>query len=455
MTEVELPKIPEALSAEALFRYCVVVFVLARVTLGHSRAEAIAEAIDEPHLTVIGIPRGVSRRSLYRWLAAYQSGGIAALEPAQRKGSASVLSPKFLELLRDEKSKDPLASIPEIIRRARELGTLSGDERVHRVTAYRAAKRLGLPLTGRIAKRHTDMRRFAHPHRMRMVLVDGKHFRAGAGRLKRVAFFFIDDCSRRALGVVVGPSESTLLLLRGLLLVIRHFGLMDVLYFDRGAGFNSRDSHAVCVNLGIHFIHGRKRYPEGHGKIEAFNKTAHHDVLRGLLRPEVDSDFGSLELRLSHYLEQQYNPRPHESLADQQSPLQRWNADERPLRFPRDHEDLQRRFLVTHGRRVSADNIVSLGSVAYELPRGHAHVRVQLHRQTLDGSVWLPHDGKLVRLHPVDLAHNAEARRASPLPPAATDNAEAPVTAAALAFERDFGPVTDPAGNPARRSRKP
>jgi len=453
MAEVELPKTTDALSAEALFRYCVVAFVLARETIGDTRAEAITEALDEPHLTVTGLIRAVSRRSLYRWIAAYKCGGIAALEPAKREASATALSPAFLDALRDQKTKDPLASIPEIIRRARELGTLSVDEPVNRVTAYRAAKRLGLPLTGRVAKRHTDMRRFAFANRMRMVLVDGKHFRAGAGRLKRVAFFFIDDCSRRIVGVVVGPSESTILLLRGLLLVIRHFGLMDVLYFDRGPGFISGDTHAVCVNLGIHFIHGRKRYPEGHGKIEAFNKTAQHDVLRGLLRPEVDSDFGSLELRLRHYAEDQYNPRPHESL-DGHSPAERWNADDRPLRFPRDQEDLHRRFFVTHSRHVSADNVVSLSSVAYELPRGHARSWVQLHRQTLDGSIWLPHDGKLVRLHPVDLARNAEARRASPLTPGAIDNGEAPVTAAALAFERDFGPVTDPTGNPARRSRK-
>ena len=299
------------------------------------------------------------------------------------------------------------------------------------------------------------MRRFAYPHRMRMVLVDGKHFRAGHARLKRVALFFIDDCSRRVLGVVVGTSESTELLLRGLLLVILHFGLMDLLYFDRGPGFNSRDTHAVCVRLGVHFIHGRKRYPEGHGKIERFNKTAHNDVLRGLCRAEVDPALGSLELRLRHYAEQQYNVRGHESL-DDLSPADCWDADERPLRFPRDQDDLRSRFLVTEVRRVSTDNVVSVHGVSYEVPRGHARDRIELRRQTLDGSLWAPHDGRLVRLHPVDLAHNAEAHRADPRSVHPTDDqAELPVTAAALAFARDFGPLPDPAGDAARRCRKP
>ncbi len=133
VTDVDLPRVPATLSAEALFRYCVVAFVLARVTLGHSRAEAIAQAIDEPHLTVSGGVRAVSRRSLYRWLAAFESGGVAALEPAQRERSATALSAKFLELLRTQKTDDPLASIPEIIRRARELGTrhFQPDEHQH------------------------------------------------------------------------------------------------------------------------------------------------------------------------------------------------------------------------------------------------------------------------------------------------------------------------------------
>ena len=441
MSEVELPAPVVTLSAEALFRCHVVLFVLSHQRLGQARPMAIALALDEPHITATGRLRAVSRRTLYRWLGAYERGGAAALEPATRTVAGTALPEPFLEFLRVQKQEDPFVSVPEVIRRARESGTLRADEAIDRVTVYRAARRLELPLTSRVAKRHSDMRRFTYPHRMRMVLVDGKHFRAGVGRLKRVALFFIDDCSRRVLAVVVGPSESTRLTLRGLLLVIRHFGLMDLLYFDHGAGFDSGDTHAVCRNLGVCFIHGRKRYPEGHGKIEAFNRTAHHDVLRGLLRPEVDADFGSLELRLRHYVEHQYNPRVHESLAGL-SPLQRWDRDDRPLRFPRDHEDLQRRFLVTETRRVSADNVISVDSVAFEVPRGHARTQIEVRRHTLDDSLWILHEGRLVRLHPVDLAFNAEDRRAAPRSPEPDDERyPAPITAAAMAFERDFGPL--------------
>ena len=455
MANIELPKTPLTLSPEALFRYQVISFVFTREALGEVRAVAVAEAVAITHTTETGQDRTVRLRTLYRWLAAYKREGVSGLEPAARQVEPTALSAEFLEFLRVEKTTDPKASIPEIIRRARQQQVISADEPVSRATVYRAAVRLELSLTQRSSKRDADMRRFAYPNRMRMVLVDGKHFRAGAARLKRVAFFFIDDCTRRILGVVVGTSESTELFMRGLFQVILQFGLMDILYFDRGPGFNSHDTHAVCVRLDILFIHGKKRYPEGHGKVERVNETAWNDILRGLCRPEVDPALGSLELRLRHYAEHQYNIREHESLAGL-SPAARWDSDERPLRFPSSLEDLRSRFLVTEGRRVSNDNIVSVDGVSYEMPRGHAGDHVKLHRQTLDGSIWASHQGRLVRLHPVDLTQNAESRRADPsAKDSSADLREPPLTAAAMAFNRDFGPLPDPTGAPARRSTKP
>lgn len=454
MAEIELPQTPITLSAEALFRYQVIALVLTHVALGQTRSNAIDEAVEATHLTEMGEARSVSRRTLYRWLSAYERSGAAGLEQATRQVAPTALSEEFVGFLRSQKTKDPAASIPEVIRRAREKRLLGDEQAVCRITVYRAAVRLALPLTKRASKRDTDMRRFAYPNRMRMVLVDGKHFRAGRERLKRVAFFFIDDCTRRVLAVVVGTSESTELLLRGLFLVILHFGLMDILYFDRGPGFNSNDTHAVCIRLEIRYIHGKKRYPEGHGKVERFNQTAQCDVLRGLCRPEVDPDIGSLELRLRHYVEHDYNVRKHESLEDS-SPVARWDADERPLRFPRDQQELRSRFLVTETRRVSSDNVVSVDGVSYEVPRGHARDTIELRRQTLDGSLWAPHEGRLVQLHPVDLAHNAQDRRANPSPSPTDDQREPPVTAACMSFDRHFGPLPDVASNPARRSPKP
>jgi transposase InsO family protein len=448
MTEIDLPVTPAAVSAEALFRYRVVAEVLARVALGVSHATAIEDATAEVYVVVdVGAARtrSISRRTLYRWLARFELGGVAALEPAPRARRPSLAVPdKLVAFLRAEKTRDPAASVPELLRRADARGEL-GVEAPHRATVHRVLSALDVPLTRTSTKRDADVRRFAYPHRMRMMLVDGKHFRAGGARLRRVAFFFLDDCARRVLGVAVGTSESALLLLRGLFEVLCRYGLMDILYLDRGPGFIADDTHAVCLRLGVRVILGKRRYPEGHGKIERFNRTAWNDCLRGLRDPAVDPECSALELRLRHYIDTQYNVRPHEALSGK-SPRERFDADERELRFARSQGELRERFFVTETRKVSADNVLSLDGVDYEVARGHARTRIVVYRHTLDGHLAILHDGRLVRLHPVDLAHNAERPRGAARSRDSVDDGEAPTTAAALAFDRDFGPVTDPDG---------
>jgi len=64
-----------------------------------------------------------------------------------------------------------------------------------------------------------------------MVLADGKHFRAGAKRLRRVALFFLDDSTRYGLEVVVGTAESA-----PLFLTVGHGDVDDLLTDAVGHG---------------------------------------------------------------------------------------------------------------------------------------------------------------------------------------------------------------------------
>jgi transposase InsO family protein len=445
MTDIELPKTPAAISTEALFRYRIVAHVLARVAIGVPRADAVREITGdaEEHLEVrSGRVRTVSARTAYRWLAAYAKGGVVGLEPSASSREMEIAQ-ELLDFLYAEKTADAKASVPELLRRAA-LRNIAGAGQVHRTTAYRALCRMHVPTSAVSSKRDADMRRFAYAHRMRMVLVDGKHFRAGQRRLRRVAFFFIDDCTRLLLGVAIarGKGEPTRVFLCGLFEMICRYGLPDIIYFDGGSAFRSDDAHAVCTRLEIRFIHGTRRYPEGHAKIERFHRTAWNDCLRGLAAPDVDPDPRSLELRLRHYLETQYNCRPHEGIGNL-TPRAKWDADTRPLRFPASVDDLRERFFVSETRKVSADNIVQVGGTDYETPRGNARTRIEVRRHTINGRVVILHKGRLVELHPVDLARNAESARAVPKTDDA-DSRETPITAAALAFDRDFGPVTSP-----------
>jgi putative transposase len=437
------PKSPLLVSTEALFRYQLVARVRAKELGGLPRTDAVSAVVAEAHVTGANTLRRVSARTLRRWLQAFDAGGIVALEPKARPHveTSAALTDALVEFFRTEKHADPLASVPELIRRARERGVIAASESIDRVTAYRACVRMSLPTTRRAQKRESDQRRFAYPHRMMMVLSDGKHFRAGVRRTRRVALFFLDDATRFGLHVVVGASESTELFLRGLYEVIRRFGLMSIVFLDHGPGFISHDTRAVFPRLeNAALIFGTEGYPEGHGKIERFHQTAWSGVLRSLVGAvDIDDSFGSLELRLGHFLSQQYNHWPHESLGGE-TPASRWDRDSRPLRMPESEHDLRERFVLTETRKVSNDNVVKFESTAFEVPRGYAGTDIPVRRHLLDPSLWILHHGRLVQIHPVDLARNAFDRRAHHAA-APEPEGTVPVTAATIAFHRDFGPI--------------
>jgi transposase InsO family protein len=443
--------------AEALFRYQVVSQVLSREAAGIVLSEAVKNAAGMEHVCPEGKERKISKRSIYRWLDAFKRHGFEGLLPKARGRTedSMALSRALLDYFVEQKKADPRASIPELIKRARVLGLIQPRELVNRVAVWRALNRRGIDTCHRKSQKANDCRRYAYPHRMDMVLCDGKHFRAGINRVRRVALFYLDDCTRNVLNAVVGTSETTTLFLRGLFETIRTYGFMSALYVDRGSGFMAHDAVDVLRKLNVLFIHGSKGYPQGRGKIERFNRTAFEQAIRFLnANPEVDADCGSLEQRLRHYIRHQYAEAPHEGL-DNSCPLDCFQNDTRSLRFAQSMEELQQAFVLHTTRRVSFDNVISLNSVAFEVPRGHAGARIELHRNVLDDSVRIAHEGRLVRIMPVDLHANARDSRAngprddgasSPLPPKSCSQ---------MVFEKDFKPVVDAQGGYSGTPHKP
>ena len=438
-------------STDALFRYQIISQVIARRYGGESLAGAVAAVADMAHLHLDGSMRKVSARSVYRWFELHEEGKIAALERKQGGRQAEpVLSEKFLTFLANQKKLDPSASIPELIQRARELSIVPANARIERSTVYRSCRRLGIPVRRKKGAKDRDSRRFRYPHRMDMVLCDGKHFRAGATRSKRVVLFFIDNATRFVLHAVVDTSESAEFFLRGFYECILKSGLMSILYLDGGPGFVAGDTLAVAAALNISLIQGEARYPEGHGAIERFNRTAKADLLRGLDgRADVDPSCRALEIRIQHYVHQIYNVRPHEGL-NNDTPLERFQADERALRFPDSTEALRDQFEISVERRVTNDHTISIDSVHYEVPRGYAGHKVTLRRALLSGAIRFVHEGRVIDLHPVNLEANARSKRSRAAGAQIEESEETrsplPRSAADLRFEQDFGPIVDDEG---------
>jgi putative transposase len=411
---------------------------------GLARPEAIEQVATQRHFDLEGNERTVSARTLYRWLSCFEQGGPDALLPATRTGGPVVLRQELLAFFRDQKQADPRTSVPELIRRASATGRIAAHEKIERTTVWRALKRMGVPTNRPKSPKVRDCRRFAYPHRLDMVLCDGKHFRAGVGRRKRVALFFLDDATRFALEVVVGTSESASLFLRGLYRCILHYGLMIRLFVDNGSGFIALDTLAVACKLAVQLIHGSAGYPEGHGKIERFNRTVLEQVLRLLSgNPEIDPQTQALELRLRDFIQERYNHTPHEAL-DGATPWERFHQDPRALRFHQHTEQLRQAFVLREHRRVSLDHIVQIDGVAYETPLGLRGQEVELYRHLIEGTVSLLHEGRLLQLAAVDVHANARDRRARGQEE--PSSSAPPPSAAQIAFEQAYRPVVDAEG---------
>jgi putative transposase len=438
------------ISAKMLLRYRVVSAVKVLLLTGRKRSTALSAVAGQVYPDDEGNVHRFSRRTVQRWYTAFEKKGVDGLrdESRQRCDSSVVLKPEFLAYLQKQKKDDPHASIPELLRRARQSGALHPGEKVDRTTVWRALRRMGVA-TRRMRKVEIDdKRRFAFVERMQMVLVDFKHFRAGPTRAKRLAIYFLDDATRFGLGVLVGTEgEKPIYTLRGLLEVFKAYGVMLALYLDGGSGFKAHDVHAVLTRFKIPFIHGTANYPEGHGKIERFNRSALARVLRSFDGADwLDPHPDVLTLRLRHDLFQVYNHLPHESL-EGDSPYQRWQASKQPLRPGPSTQKFEDFFVVKERRTVSNDHCIKFRSVAYEVPTGLAGQRIIVERALLEnGALYLRHNGKRIRLHPVDLAFNARSGRARGGEVEDEPSGSLPKNASSLSFDAEFGSILDPDG---------
>ena len=402
----------KSLSGQALFRYRVVSEVLVSELRGEVRAQAVRRAASHVHLGPDGRPRQVGLRSVYRWLSAFHKHGVVGLEDRSRGKNTTdgVLDSGLVQFLIDQKEEDPRASIPQLLDRAVHVGLLKTRTEVDRTTVWRAFKRRGVSTRRRLA-RAALQKRFGMAHRTQMVLCDGKHFLAGPTKKRRVALFFIDDATRYIPTVIVGPSESSALFLRGAYHLFRRVGRVDALYMDNGSGFTASDTTQVLASLKIGHILGTAGYPEGKGKVERFNRTVQEHLLRHLSHPDVDPDFKALELRIEHFLREEYHHWRHEGLGGKTTPHECFFHDERALR-PFEEEALRAHFFVTEKRKVSNDHVVKLNGEAWEVPLGLARKTVNIQRDVLGRErFFLDHQGRRLKLERVDREANARARR--------------------------------------------
>lgn len=270
----------------------------------------------------------VTVRTLQRWLARFQSGGLAALvrKPRKDKGRVRAISEPALARVIALRKEEPARSTPtliDIVERADEVakGALRRST-LDRHLDHRAASRRMMHVLG--AKRHVKL---AFPRPLDFVVGDfhqGPYYRDVHGEIRRAVLgVFIDHCSRYVPESRYGTTEDQMHVRRGLRALCTTVGPPHKLYVDGGPGYQGARFELGCSQLGIEVAHSAPYVSEGRGLVERFNKTTKEAFeIEVRLRPEPPT-LDELNAFWWAWLDERYHRRDHSELGE--PPHDRWH----------------------------------------------------------------------------------------------------------------------------------
>lgn len=357
-----------------------------------------------------GTVRHFAAATIERWLRDYKKGGFEALFPECRSdvGVPRKLDQELQDTIRYMKEKYPHMPAAVLYRQLLTDGTIK-EGQVSLSTVGRFIKQLEYDEEFAVAK---DMRRYERPHINEVWCGDscaGPYITTPDKKKHRVyVIALIDDASRMITGIDVFFNDNFVNLMSVMKGAVARFGRPKVWNFDNGSSYRNKQMELLAARIGsvIHYCHPYS--PTEKSKIERWFRT-----LREQWMSTLDMrDFHSLdELRgsLTAYV-QGYNQRPHTSLKGQ-SPSDRFFSEpEQIVRL--EPGKIEHDFLLEIERRVSADNVVTIGQVEYEVDCRFSKRRICLRYSPDMETIYVVEaDGTLTPIRLLDKHANASVKR--------------------------------------------
>ncbi len=328
-----------------------------------------------------GEPMEVTAETLRCWLRRYRRGGINGLMDKQRtRRGVGVLSAEQCELVCSLKQEVPERSLEAIIRIAEDLGRVpAGTLRrstVHRVLAARKlSARPVKPATT------TDLDRFEadHPNDLwQSDLLKGPWLPdpARPGKTRQALLYaFLDDHSRMLLHGRFSFREDLPILELVFRRAVQRWGKPRRVYYDNGQVYRAHHMQHIVASLGAHkVIYTREYRPEGHGKIEAFNRSVRGQFLCELKASSITT-LDQLNEAFRAWCDLVYNVKPHSETGE--PPLQRWKSGADRVKYA-DEEVLRQAFLWKEDRTPDKAGVFSLLGTQYQAGPGHARRKFQV-----------------------------------------------------------------------------
>ena len=357
-----------------------------------------------------GSIRHYSPGTLEKWYFSYKKSGFDALVPTGRSDCG--VSRKIDEDLKEQiiylKHHYPRMSAAAIYKQLQDNGSIRSGQ-LSESTVCRFINQL--VLQERLTN-NQDMRRYERPHINEVWCGDssaGPCLKTGDGKKHRVyVIALIDDASRFILAADAFFNDTFVNLMSVMKSAVSKYGKPKVFNFDNGAAYKNKQMELLAARIGSVISYCRPYTPTQKAKIERWFRTL------------KDQWMASLDMRDFHTLEElrgslmtfvrSYNQRPHSSLKGV-SPQERFFQEPELIsRLP--DEQIDSSFLLEIERRVSADSVIVIDQVEYEVDYRFAKQRITL-RYTPDmKDIFIVEaDGSLTPIRLLNKHDNASVKR--------------------------------------------
>lgn len=361
----------------ALMRYSLISPVINGLPEDYTSLDAFyRDAAKKGTISPDGTVKHFSAATIERWYRNYKNGGFDALIPQGRvdEGKPRKLDADLQEQIKYLKQNYPRMSASAIFRQLHDNGSIVTGE-VSESTVCRYINQLALELK---TSTNRDMRRYERPHINEVWCGDssvGPCLKTADGQKHKVYIIaLIDDASRFIVGIDVFFNDNFVNLMSVMKSAVAKYGRPQLFNFDNGKSYRNRQMELLAARIGSVLHYDQPYTPTQKAKIERWFRTMKDQWMASLdIR-----DFHSLdELRgnLLAYVNS-YNNSPHSSLKGK-SPQERFFSE--PDCFHRLPDDeLDRDFLLEIERRVSADSVIVIDQVEYEVDCRFAKRRIKL-----------------------------------------------------------------------------
>jgi len=304
----------------------------------------------------------VSRRTVHRWLARYEGGGLEGLgDGSHRPAHCPHQMPATVEVLALEMRRaHPYWGARRI---AFELTRKGVQPAPSESAVYRCLVRAAVidPLTRR--RRRETWKRWERGAAMELWQLDIVHGFLLADGTSAKALTGIDDHSRFCVSARLMLRERTQAVCDGFNSALREYGVPAQVLTDNGKVFTGRFAQPpvevlfdrICRENGVDHILTAPRTPTTTGKIERFHRTLREDFNTRQIFRNLKTAQEALDEWVTYYNTQ----RPHQSLADA-TPESRFRSDGGEVRHQLRHPERNGEQWVS--RRVARNGIVCVDS---------------------------------------------------------------------------------------------